>query len=54
MKRVDALKWNGYGGYMEMTAPSSYVYFTDEDESKRIIVHKTLSQNFSANEDKSK
>ena len=26
----------------------------DEDESKRIIVHKNLSQDFSTNEDKSK
>ena len=37
-----------------MTAPSSNVYSTDEDESKRIIVHKTLSQNCSADEDESK
>ena len=36
-----------------MTDPSSKVYSTDEDESKRIIVHKTLSQNCSANEEKS-
>ena len=37
-----------------MTAPSSNVYSTDEDESKLIIVHKTLSQTCSANKDKSK
>ena len=37
-----------------MTDPSSNVCYTDKDESKRIIVHKTLSQNCSANEDKSK
>ena len=28
-----------------MTAPSSNVNFTDEDESREIIVHKTLSEN---------
>ena len=37
-----------------MTAPSSNVYSTDEDESKRIIVHKGLSQSCSTNEDGSK
>ena len=37
-----------------MTDQSSNVYSTDEDESKRIIVHETLSQNCSANEEKSK
>ena len=37
-----------------MTGPSSNVYSTDEDESKRIIVHKTLLQNCSANKDKLK
>ena len=30
-----------------MTAPSSNVNVTDEDESKQIIVHKTLSENIS-------
>ena len=54
MTRYDALNWHGYGGYTEMTAPSSKVYSTEEDESKRIIVHKTLSRNCSANEDESK
>ena len=52
--RADALNWHGYGGYTKMTALSSNVYSVDEDESKRIIVHKTLLQNCSANEDKSK
>ena len=28
-----------------MTAPSSNVNFTDKDESKKNIVHKTLSEN---------
>ena len=50
----DTLNWYDYGAYTEMTAPSSNVNSTDKDESKRIIVHKTLSQNCSANKDKSK
>ena len=37
-----------------MNAPSSNVYSTDEDESKRVIVHEGLSQSCSTNEDKSK
>ena len=37
-----------------MNAPSSNVYSTDEDESKRIIVHETLSHNYSANKNRSK
>ena len=37
-----------------MTDPSSNVYSTEEDESKRIFVHKILSRNCSANEDESK
>ena len=54
MMRSDTLNCHDYGGYREMTAPSSNVYSTDEDESKCIIVHKTLSHNCSANEDESK
>ena len=46
--------WNDYGGYTEMTDPSLNVYSTDEDKSKRIIVHKTLSHNSSVNKDNSK
>ena len=38
--RADDLNWHGYGGYTEMTDPSSNVCFTDKDESKRIIVQK--------------
>ena len=34
-----------------MTAPSSNVNITDEDESKQSIVNKTLSQKCSANEE---
>ena len=30
---------------MEMTSPSSNINFTDEDESKEIIVHETLLEN---------
>ena len=43
-----------YGIYTEMTDPSSNVYSADEDESKLIIVHEDLSQNFSTNEGESK
>ena len=53
MMRADDLNWHGYGIYMEMTDLSSNACFTDEDESKRIIVNKTLSQSCSANEDES-
>ena len=45
MMRSDNLNWYDHGGYMEMTAPSSNVNVTDKDESKQIIVHKTLSDN---------
>ena len=50
----DTLNWHDYGDYTKMTAPSLNVYSTDEDESKRIIVHETLSQNCSANKDEFK
>ena len=50
--RSDTLNWHNYGGYAEMNALSLNVIPTDKDESKRIIVHKTLLQSFSANEDK--
>ena len=46
----DTLNWHDYDGFTEITAPSSNVYSADEDESKRIIVHKTLLQNCSAGE----
>ena len=51
MIRADSLNWHGYGGYTEMTALSSNVYSTDEDESKRIIVHINLLQSCSMYED---
>ena len=50
----DTLNWHDYGGYTEITAPSSNVYSTYKGESKCIIVHKTLSQNCFANKDESK
>ena len=52
MMRVDTLNWNNYGGYTEITVPSSNVYSTDEDESRRIIVHKKLLHNCSVDKDK--
>ena len=54
MMRADTLNWHDYGGYTKTTAPSSNIFYTDEDESKRIIVHKTWSQSYSANEEKPK
>ena len=41
MMRSDTLNCHDYGGYTEITAPSSDVNSTDEAESKRIIVHET-------------
>ena len=48
------LNWHDYGGYTEMTALSFNVNATDKDESKRIIVHETLSENCSTDVNKSK
>ena len=45
MTRYDKLNWNDHGSYTEKTALSSNVNVTDEDESKEIIVHETLSEN---------
>ena len=53
MMRSDNLNWHDHGGYTKMTAPSSNVNVTDEDESKEIIVHKTLSENSSTDVRKS-
>ena len=50
MMRSNTLNWNDYGGYTEMTAPSLNVYSTDEEKSKRNIVHEGLSQSCSTNE----
>ena len=53
MMRYNTRDWHNYGGYTEMTAPSSNVYSTDEDESKHIIVHEGLSRSCSTNEGES-
>ena len=45
MMRSNNLNWHDHGGYTEMTAPSSNVNVTNEDGSKEIIVHQTLSEN---------
>ena len=45
MLRYDQLNRHDHGSYAENTAPSLNVNFTDEDESKEIIVHETLSEN---------
>ena len=47
MMRSDNLNWHDHDGYTEMTAPSLNVNATDEDESKRIIVRKSLSESCS-------
>ena len=52
--KADTLNWHGYGGYTEISAPSSNVFLTDEDDSKCIIVHETLPHSCSADEDESK
>ena len=51
MMLAGTLNSHDYGGYTKITDPSSNFYSTDEDESKRIIVHETLSKNFSAKKD---
>ena len=45
MMRSDKLNWRDLGSYTEMTAPSSNVNVTDEDESKEIIVNESLLEN---------
>ena len=45
MMRSDEYNWHVHGSYEEETALSSNVNDTDEDESKEIIVHETLSKN---------
>ena len=45
MMRSDELNRHVHGSYAENTSPSSNVNFTDEDKSKQIIVHETLSEN---------
>ena len=43
--RSDEHNRHVHGSYAEETSPSSKVNVRDEDESKEIIVHKTLSEN---------
>ena len=45
MMRYDQLNRHDHGSYTEKTAPSLNVNVMDEDESKEIIVHETLSEN---------
>ena len=45
--RSDEHNWHVHGSYSEETDPSLNVNVTDDDESKEIIVHKTLSDNIS-------
>ena len=52
--RADALKSHGYSVRTEMNALTFHVYSTDEEESKGIIVHKTLSRSFYMDKDESK
>ena len=47
MLRSDEYNQHVHGDYAEETAPSSNVNIADEDESKEVIVHKTLSGNIS-------
>ena len=50
----DNLNWNNHGGYTDMADQSLNVNVTDEDESKHIIVQKSLSENCSTDMSKSK
>ena len=45
MMRSDQLNWHNHGSYAEKNTPSSNVNVTDEEESKEIIMHETLSEN---------
>ena len=54
MIKSNNLNSHDHGGYMEMTAPSLNANATDEDKSKRVIVHEGLSENFYTGVSKSK
>ena len=45
--RSDEQNRHVHGSYAEETAPSSNFNVTNEDESKEIIMHETLSENLS-------
>ena len=49
--RDDALNSQVYPVRTKMIAPFSHVCFTEEDKSKGIIVHETLSQSCSTEEE---
>ena len=49
----DKLNRHDHGSYTGKTDPSSNVNVTDEDESKVIIMHVTLSENHSKDVSKS-
>ena len=51
--RSDEHNQRVHGSYAEETAPSSNVNVTDEDESKEIIMHKTLLEYLSMDVSKS-
>ena len=53
MMRSDQLNWYNHSSYAENTAASSNVNVTEEEESKEIIVHETLSDNRSMDVSKS-
>ena len=53
MMRSDQLNWYNRSSYAEKTVSSSNINVTDKDESKEIIVHRTLSENQSKDVSKS-
>ena len=48
MMIYDSLNSHGYPVRTKITAPSLHLCSTDEDKSKGIIVHETLSKSYSA------
>ena len=54
MMRYNDLNWRDHSSYTEMTALSLKFNATDEEESKRFIVHKGLSDNCSTDVSESK
>ena len=53
MMRYDEHNRHVHGSYAEENAPSSNINVPDEDESKEIVVHETLSENLSMDVSKS-
>ena len=54
MMRSDNLNWHDHVGYTKITVLSLNVNSTDDNESRRIIAHKVLSENFSTDVSESK